>query len=225
MTAPVTGHAGSPPRNVSQGSSNIALSYTHQGVSYQAALRCVKLGISYGLNSEESHSRQTKAFYPHRRHQGTFTASFAHMHWSEYNDAMSWFTQFAVNALAMASNDPAIYIDVWMPSRDFSRKGIPTTGMTFGDHTASMVFNPAITFISAQDRSDQSAGILSTSQVSAFSAAPADPFPTAYFYPSSAVNQPGQLNESLYNSAGDLDRSDHRGPDGSRAECADECRQ
>jgi hypothetical protein len=203
MTAPLTGRQGTPARYVSQGAANTVLAYTHQGVAYQAALRCVKLGINYGLNAEESHSRQTKAFYPHRRHQGSFTLTFAHMHWSEYNAAMSWFAQFAVNALAMAANDPAIYIDVSMPSRDFVRSGIPTTGMTFGDHTASMVFNPAITFISARDSSDPQAGIVSSNQVSRWSGS-SDPFPTAYFYPGSVINQPGQLNESLYNSAGDL---------------------
>ena len=60
----------------------------------------------------------------------------------------------------MAKNDPAIYVNVSLPDRNFSRAGIPITGITFGDHTASMVFNPAITFISVRSADDPKSGVM-----------------------------------------------------------------
>jgi hypothetical protein len=214
MSNAVTGVTGNPslaiapisPKGHRGGNANMALTYTYQGVYYSAMVRCTKLAISYSLNSEESHSRQTKAFYPHRRAQGQFAITLALVGWNEYSQAMGWFTRFARQALAMSSNDPALWVEVSMPSRKFTRWGIPTTGMNFGDHTASMVFSPTITFISVRDPNDPSTAILSgrANQISRQSNAGIDPLAVSFFYPSSAVNTPGKLDESLYGPTGAL---------------------
>lgn len=97
-------------------------------------------------------------------------------------------------------------MSVSLPARAFTRRGIPTTGITFGDHTGSNVFSPTIGFVSVNDPNDPSTAVLSTAaarhEISLVDTHGADPLAVNFFYPDSAVNHPGKLDESLYGPTG-----------------------
>lgn len=203
--ASVIGKNDKPPKALHQGGANIGLSYRYSSEYHQALLRCTKLAISYGLNAEESHARQFRAFYPHRRHQGNFTVTLACLGWQQYHAAMSWFTNFARNALSGDDRKySGIYMLIELPSRGFSRYGIPVSGMGFGDHTASMVFAPTINFVSVKDNNDRNIGaIVGKKGYSQWSTEGIDPYAVRFFYPGSEVESPGSFDENLYGPTGD----------------------
>lgn len=181
--------------NIVHRSANTTLSYQHGGLN-QALLRCVRLTTNYAVNSEESHARRTRAFYPHRRSQGSFALTFNFKGWAEYQSAMHWFQAYSDVVLDPNSTTPPP-VTVTMAARAFRRLGIPTTGIEFGDHTASMVFAPTLTFVSVSDPADPSTAILAASQASQTSE-PRDTISTVYFYPDSIVNNPGKMAKYLY---------------------------
>lgn len=182
-----------PASNITHSHANCTLSYTISGRAYAAKLRCIMVQISYSVNSEESHARTYRAFYPHRRSQGSFALQFQFKGWAEHTEAMTWFQDYINNAL----NDQGTgLMSVTVPSRDFSRTGVPTVGQQFGDHVGSMVFNPTIQFTSLADPSDPNATI---SKVSSYTEESKGALSTLWFYPDSTMNQPGNLQDALYN--------------------------
>lgn len=192
--------------SISQTNANITFSYNYNGQQAVALLRVKQLTTTYTLNSEESHARNNRAFYPHRRSQGTFDITFQFKNWKEYSQAMTWFQDYAKLALQTTNTQPSVVMTVTMPSRNFTRSGVPTTGIEFGDHTGSMVFTPTISFISVNDPDDPSTAVLSTSaskaQISLTQEQGIDPLAWAFFYPDSAVNTPGKLPEALFDTGG-----------------------
>lgn len=183
--------------SISVFSSNATLSYSSGGQISQTRVRCNILSFNYTLNSTESHARQHKAFYPHRRSQGDFQLSFECNGWSEFNELSNWFKEYAKAVLDLSLNDVPPPMTVSVPSRNFLRLGIPTTGIEFGDHLASMVFRPAIVFKSVSDPADTSTSILSRSQASTMKLRGNDPT-VASFYPQTVIRRPGSLGDQLY---------------------------
>lgn len=179
---------------------NSVLSYSAAGRSNTAQLRCNGIPISYGLNSEESHARQHRAFYPHRRSQGSFSLRFECKGWIEANQLATWLREYARVVLDLSATDVPPPMTVSVPSRDFLRLGIPRAGITFGDHLGSMVFTPTITFVSVSDPQDASTGILRRSQASTALYRSTDPA-AASFYPEQAIKRPGKLGDQIYNQA------------------------
>lgn len=203
QTTSGTEHSAAPSRpvNVVHSHSNVGFAYSFNGSTTVAALRATRLMIDYGLNSEESHSRQERAFYPHRRSQGNFSLTLQFMTGHEYRQAMTWFQTYAAKALDTTSQQPGIPMNVVMPSRNFARRGIPTTGLTFGDHIGSMVWSPVIAFLSVNDPADPTTAVLNTKQVSITNFDGIDSLSVQYFYPSSIINRPGGLAASLFGSS------------------------
>lgn len=183
--------------NVTCTNSNSTLSYAYKGGGNVARLRCSTVGYTYSQLAEESHARTHRAFYPHRRSQGMFVIIVDLKNYREFNDAMNWFRDYATAALDLDSNPTSPPMSVQVPSRNFSRLGIPVQGMQFGDYVGSMVFSPTIQFISVSDPSDISTAILSASQVSVTNEPKADPA-NIYFYPDSLASYPGKLQSYLY---------------------------
>lgn len=176
---------------------NCVLSYSHQGAN-TAQLRCNGISISYALNSEESHARQHRAFYPHRRSQGGFTLKFECKGWKEANQLSSWLKAYAQVVLNLGTADVPPPMTVSVPSRNFLRLGIPRAGIAFGDHLGSMVFAPSIAFVSVSNPDDASTGILRRSQASTALYRGTDPA-TVSFYPEQAIKRPGKLGDQIYN--------------------------
>lgn len=178
---------------------NARLAYKLSG-AHVAQLRCPQLVTSFGLNAEESQAKRVRAFYPHLRVQGTFAMRFDFINWAEFNQGMAWFRAY-INSLIDARNPSPMVVR--LDDRDFVRLGIPTTGVSFGDHTASMVFSPTITFVSVADPRDKKTSIIKTSQASDFSLPTGDPQAADWFYPDSLLSHPGQLQNYLYDRAVD----------------------
>jgi hypothetical protein len=183
--------------NVSHTSPNCVLTYSYQGVNI-ARVRTDEFSFTYGQNSDESHARQHRAYYPHRRSQGSFTITFTCKGWHEYNNLIAWFRRYAAVVLNLNASAVPPPMTVVIPSRNFLRLGVPTTGLQYGDHTGSMVFKPQISFISVSDPGDPSTAILKTSQVSGQTDERGHPAKASVFYPT----QVGKLEKVLY----DLDR-------------------
>jgi hypothetical protein len=174
-------------------SANAVLSYRHGGVNL-AKVRCSQVGVDYSVNSEESHASQHRAFYPHRRSQGTFSMVIDLKGQAEFNRVMQWFHSYAKIALSPGMVVPPP-MSVVVPSRDFNRLGIPTTGIQFGDYIGSMVFSPQVVFLSVSDLKDLSTSILSSRLASTTQEKNADPA-TKYFYPDSYTS--GKVARLLY---------------------------
>lgn len=181
--------------NISLSSANCRLSYSLNGGSHVAKLRCNKLSISYGVQAQETHSRKHRAFYPFQRVQGQFSMTFEFMGWPEFDEGMSWFRSY-INA-ALSLKTPS-YMMVQLDSRNFVRLGYPTTGTAFGDHTASMVFAPTITFVSVADPRDPNSAIQSLNKGVSRSDLSPGSIQGDWFYPESRLQHPGQLASYLY---------------------------
>lgn len=183
--------------------SKIAVSGANCLLSYRSArtnsakLRCNGISIDYQLNSTESHARQHRAFYPHRRSQGNFSLQFECSGWQESNALSVWLHEYANIALNLSASDVPPPMLVSVPSRQFLRLGIPTKGMEFGDHVGSMVFLRKIEFVSVSDPDDPSTSILKRSQASSMTTRSVDPTANA-FYPATVVKRPGRLGDQIY---------------------------
>jgi hypothetical protein len=175
---------------------NARLSYNLRG-AHVAKLRGTQLAVSYGVTAEETHAKRERAFYPHQRVQGTFMLRFDCIHWRESNLVNSWFRNY-IEAVIDQQNPS--YMQVQLDNRNFLRLAYPTTGVVFGDHKASMVFSPTITFISVADPRDPRSGIQSLNKtVSRATLPPGNQVSTNWFYPTSRLNSPGVLQGYLYN--------------------------
>lgn len=175
---------------------NATLSY-RSGGSHVAKLRCNGISVSYGLNSTESHARQHRAFYPHRRAQGGFALKFECKGWAEANQFSLWLKEYAKVAINLSASDVPPPMTISVPSREFTRLGIPKSGIAFGDHLGSMVFTPMIAFVSVSDPSDASTSILKRSEASGAVYRNTDPT-YASFYPESVIKRPGKLADQIY---------------------------
>jgi hypothetical protein len=179
--------------DVRQVGANASLTY----VGHTARVRCSQVTSDWSVNSEESHARQHKAFYPHRRSQGGFSIKIDCKGWREFRDLTNWFRGYASLLLDLNRSQVPPPMSVSCPSREFLRLGIPTTGMEAGDHLGAIVYSPVVQFISVSDPTDPSTGILRASQVSRTSEVAGD-VSTLYFYPDSRANSPGGLQALLY---------------------------
>lgn len=182
--------------NVTHSNHNCTMTYLLGDQTNVARLRCKKVEISYAVNSEESHARENRAFYPHRRSQGSFDLTFDFIHWGEFNSAMNWFRSYAYSILGAGA---ASGIQVAVPWRKFTRIGVPTKGMAFGDHTASMVFSPTISFVSIANPADKLNQNLSARPSSTVERK--GQLSTTWFYPDSQMSRPGQVQKALYDQA------------------------
>jgi len=177
---------------------NARLSYNLKG-SHIAMLRCKQLTINYGVDGQESHAKRYRAFYPYQRVQGTFSMTFDFIHWAEFNKCMKWFQTY-IEAV-IGQHDPS-YMQVQLDSRKFLRLAYPTTGIAFGDHVGSTVFSPTITFVSVADPRDAKSGIKTLNKsVSSVALPPGNQVSTNWFYPTSKLNNPGQLQSYIYDQA------------------------
>lgn len=183
--------------NVSHSNANVVLAYSYKGPNF-AKLRTEDFSFTYSQNSDESHARQHRAYYPHRRSQGSFAVTFTCNGWREFNSMIAWFRTYAAVVLNLDASSVPPPMTLAVPSRNFLRVGIPTTGMQYGDHTGSMVFKPTITFISVSDPTDPSTAILKTTQVSGQTDERGGPAKPSVFYPT----QVGKLEKTLYDGVG-----------------------
>jgi hypothetical protein len=101
---------------------------------------------------EESQARTRRAFFPHRRAEDQFTINVILIGQAERRSFTSWlmgYCNYVLDTDLTAGTFPAM--TMVLPSRpDASgntiRYGIPLTGVEWGDHVGSMVWNHAVIF-------------------------------------------------------------------------------
>lgn len=152
--------------------SNGTMSYTdNTKTTFTASVRIKTLTYNYGVASDESHARENRAFYPHRREAGQFAVTLDCIGYKEFKQAMGWLQSYADATLSGAEANSAIVssMDVSIPARKFHRQGILTTGIDDHNQTASMVFNPELVFLTISDRNDAAIPLITQTSASTFS--------------------------------------------------------
>jgi hypothetical protein len=133
------------------GGENCTLSYQRDGVTRAYRLRCTTLTHGLAQVAAESHARRTRAYYPHRRSQAQFMATFALRgrryitEHSEYERFNVWLKAYMEYILDQDQNGQRGML-VTIPARNFSRQGVPLGPVQFGEHVGSMLWLQTVTF-------------------------------------------------------------------------------
>lgn len=159
-------------------------------------------GVAHGFDviAEESHARQTRAFYPRQVAERPFAVTLDLKGYAAYKIAMDYFRKYSESFMVAANN--AMYVIV--PSRNFVRLGVPVSGVSDGDRVGSAEFLSSIVFESVYDPADPDlvSKNSNTSRYSRFdpSTSAADR-PAEFFYPAAAsTNDPNASGDLLYDS-------------------------
>lgn len=162
---------------------NCSLTYARAGTTYGFRLRCTGVTHGFSMLSEESQARTRRALYPHRLAPGPFAIRVQLKGFAEKEQMNRWLASYGQwildPAIASSAN---ITMSVSVPSRGFSRRGILTRGVEYGDHVGSMVFDKVLTFVSIQDPADPSGYTPSSFRFNVNQDVISD---VRYFYPSS----------------------------------------
>lgn len=184
------------------GAINCFFSWSRAGAAQVLRSRCQGVTSGFDVIAQESHARQTRAFYPHQVADQRFSVTLALKGYSEYKVAMDYFRGYIQSFMVAANN--AMYVVV--PSRQFVRLGVPVGGITDGDHVGSNLFTPEIIFESVYDPSDPDLVSKSsnTSEYSRFDRSTAEGDPAARFFypPSASTNNPNATGDLLYAEGG-----------------------
>lgn len=162
---------------------NATLSYQLGSTKYTFSARVLELGHGSLMVADEAQARTRRAYYPHRLSAAPFTLKMIIKGYNERVAFSNFLNDYASRILdpALSVTFPTMYVS--MPVRDFVRWGVPKTGIEWGDHVGSMVWNPVVTF---ETHIDQSIGDTATTATSAFvlASSATDRAPELkYFYP------------------------------------------
>ncbi len=162
---------------------NCTLSYQQGSAVRQYRVRAGDISHGVQMIASESVARTQRAYYPHRTAESQFAVVILLKNWDERSDFTSWmatYGEYAVDPDIAQSIFP--WMTVTIPSRDFSKQGVPLAGYQWGAHTGQMMFTPQVVFEAASSPG-QHAGLPDVSSVinkwSAFGQDQA----IQYFYP------------------------------------------
>lgn len=181
---------------------NCTLSYTATGGTWLMQTRCNQVGHSFAMIATESQARSTRGYYPQQRATGPFMLGLELRGYQEFEAVMGFMAGYIGAILRNATGIPLMSVSV--PSRDFWRIGIPTGGVSFGDHVGSNVFLPKLQFESVTDPLDPRLAVgFDPDMISVFDEnRPAETSPddaTRFFYPATAsTNDPNAQGSTLY---------------------------
>lgn len=124
------------------------------------------LNIDYGIEiiaSADSEGRSRRAFYPVVTDDSSFAVVLQFVSWAEREDFNKWMSKFMVNV----SEGGAKYgtLTVRVPSRKFTRVGVPQGQLEFGEGWNDVAYTAQMTFVAASDPVEPS---LKDSDVSRF---------------------------------------------------------
>jgi hypothetical protein len=125
---------------------NATLSYPYGKTTHAYRVRCTTIVYGLELVFDESQGRTMRALYPMKQIPTQFTISAALVGYKEHTSFSDWLSDYALYALNPPAGASFPVMSVSVPSRGFSRSGVPVSGMEWGDHVGSMVWNRAITF-------------------------------------------------------------------------------
>lgn len=185
--------------------SNCTLSYTATGGTWSMRARCNQVGHSFAMIATESQARSTRGYYPQQRATGPFMLGLELNGYREFQAVMSFMAGYISAALRSTTGIPLMSVSV--PAREFWRIGIPTGGVSFGDHVGSNVFLPLLEFESVTDPLDPRLAVgFDPDLISVFDEnRPAGTSPddtTRFFYPATAsTNDPNAQGNALYDAS------------------------
>jgi len=125
---------------------NATLSYPYEGKTHAYRFRCGTLVHGTEMLADESQGRTQRAMYPKKRVPSRFIVTAILVGYVEHTDFSNWLSAYSLFALHPDRGGAYPEMTVSVPSRNFTRTGVPITGMEWGDHVGSMVWNRAVTF-------------------------------------------------------------------------------
>lgn len=127
---------------------NGTLAYGSGGVRTAFSVRVESIVHNLKPVFAEASGRNRRVFYPHRMSSGEFTLGLVLSGHAEREA----FTSF-LNGFAAVLLDPGAGVlasmEVSVPVRGFARRGVPTTGIEWGDRLGQVVFRPKVVFETA----------------------------------------------------------------------------
>lgn len=130
---------------------NATFAYTDAGgTNHTYQVRVGVIGHGVQMIATESQARTQRAYYPHRTAEERFTITVLLKDWDERSHFTNWLASYASYAIdpdLAATTFP--WMTVTVPSREFSKKGVPLAGYEWGAHTGMMMFQPQILFEAA----------------------------------------------------------------------------
>jgi hypothetical protein len=179
---------------------NCFFSWGKSGASKVFQTRCRGIAHGFDVIAEESHARQTRAFYPRQVADQGFVVTLELRGYQELQEVMRYLREYVQSFMNVTKN--AMYVVI--PARSFTRLGVPVGGIVDGDHVGSNVFLSSIRFESVYDPADPELVSKShnTSQYSRFDASTSGADPAAkFFYPAAvSTNDPNASGDLLYGS-------------------------
>lgn len=158
------------------------------------------VSISFGIEqrSQEAHSRQKQTMYAQQVLDPSFVIGMTFTDQPEYHDMFEWFRAYGY--LVTATDSIVGPMRVLVPSRNFDKIGVPTSGMTFGDDVSAVTFKLNIVFEGTSDPVTTDSGSLSPYWSQFVLPGKAADQSAPYFYPG-GVQLSGQYadEDSLYN--------------------------
>jgi hypothetical protein len=133
---------------------NTSLSYSYGKKTYTFSVRTSEVGYGSKLVADEGQARTRRAFYPHQ----VTAIPFSLVVIIKGSRERVQFSNF-LNDFVSRTMDPSLSVSsfptmrVVVPSRKFIRWGIPLSGIEWGNHVGSMVWNPRVVFETHVDQS------------------------------------------------------------------------
>lgn len=150
--------------------------------------RCGRVQWGFTQVADEAEGRLHRSMYPHQVTTQPFQVTALCKGYGERKVLMDWMREYAEFAV---TPDPTtdIKMTVSVPSRRFLQVGVVKSGIEYGDHVGSMLWQVNFTFECAYDPLDVNAAV----QSSYFDYADADVLlkESLYFYPQSDANTLG----------------------------------
>lgn len=183
---------------------NAVLAYQANGHIHSARIRVSKYAAEFGVTATESHARDERAFYPHRRIHGHFYVTVQCIHYSEFKQLMKWLHNYTARLLDTNSGKIAMPMHFAMASRNINRLGILCEGISDHDNVGSMVFEVPLKFITISVPNDRAIPLLYPQQTSEFKSPRVDSNISDSFYP---VTGNTIVDSNIYDNLNKLDPS------------------
>lgn len=183
---------------------NAVLAYQVGGHIYSARVRVPKYAAEFGVTATESHARDERAFYPHRRIHGHFFVTVECIHYNEFKQLMRWLKNYAARLLDTQTGKIAMPMHFAMASRNVNRLGILCEGISDHDNVGSMVFEVPLTFITLSVPNDPAIPMLYPQNTSEFKSPRVDPNISKTFYPMTGNTI---VDSNIYDNLNKLDPS------------------
>ena len=135
---------------------NCTFSYVRDGTRRAFRVRADMITHGTLVVADESQGRVNRAMYPHRITPAQFAIKVQCNGYKEKTALMNWMASYAEYILTpnrAGRTFPSM--SVLIPSRKFNRQGVLVTGIEYGDHVGSMLWEPTFIFETSSEPDDK----------------------------------------------------------------------